>query len=76
LRKWSNEILHFHYIRGGRQVLCKTHTPSTGDWFRILYGKFIKIIPTKINLNTNQIFDHTRFMLHHQYRFKVGDMRQ
>ena len=51
-----------------------THDPTVSDWIRIIYGKFIKIIPKRLNRKTLRIFDRGMFFLCFNPRFNLGEM--
>lgn len=64
---------NLHYIKnwyGHRSI----HDPTVSDWLRIIYGKFIRMIPKKLNMKTLQIFDRGMFFLCFNPRFKIGEM--
>lgn len=75
---WSNEVLHSHYIQPNPNARCKTHAYrySTFKWSDG-YKFFAWVIkPRKLVFNTSTIFDKTRFILNHNYNFKIGHLKQ
>lgn len=70
--KLSNYWLTWSYIFGHRQHA--THDPTVSDWLRIIYGKFIKIVPKKLNKKTLRVFDRGMFFLCFNPRFNLGEM--
>lgn len=61
-----------HFIFG--LIFGHTHDPTVSDWLRIIYGKFIKIIPKNLNHKTLRIFDRGCFFLCFNPRFNLGEM--